>query len=304
MTSPIQETCEIVSGAIIAALDAGTAPWCKPWTGQPGDGMPVNLTTGKAYTGVWNPMILMLAGGRFNGDNRWAGFNQYRQAGNSVRKGEQGTDIFFPMFRCVCGVPIATWSKSCKNGHPLKDDSGKEINRRFGGFDSCTVFNNQQTAAPAPTPVVIDVDPTIGFEAASKAVNRLGARVCHGGSRASYAPASDTIALPEVGSFVSPAHYWATSLHEHAHWTGHASRLNRPGIVAFTGFGTPEYAYEELIAEMGSAFACHHLGIKREGLIENHAAYIASWKKGLTEDPMVVRKAATEAGRILTFLMK
>lgn len=43
----------------------------------------------------------------------------------------------------------------------------------------------------------------------------------------------------------------ATALHELSHSTGHPMRLNRPQ-GAF--FGTEQYAYEELVAEMCSCF--------------------------------------------------
>ena len=100
------------------------------------------------------------------------------------------------------------------------------------------------------------------------------------------------------------ADFWATSLHEHAHWTGHASRLDRPGITDFSGFGSEAYAFEELCAEIGAAFVCKHIGVTRTGLFENHVAYLASWKKKLEDDPSAIRRAIQEAGKIMRHIVK
>ena len=138
---------------------------------------------------------------------------------------------------------------------------------------------------------------------AAALVKGLDAEIRHGGGRAFYNIRQDFIGCPHPGQFNTVADYWATMLHEHAHWSGAESRLNRDGITKFSFFGSETYAYEELVAELGSAFLCHHIGVEREGLLDNHAAYIASWKKRLQEDPMVIRKAATEAGRVMRFLL-
>src|SRR3546814_14482977 len=50
----------------------------------------------------------------------------------------------------------------------------------------------------------------------------------------------------------------SSDLHELTHATGHAKRLNRD---LTNSFGSKDYAREELIAEMGSAFLCAALGI-------------------------------------------
>jgi antirestriction protein ArdC len=295
-SSKIEQTCEKVAAQIIAALDAGVCPWAKTWTGA--GVLPENALTGHVYGGVFNPLVLMLAGSAF-GDNRWAGASQWFKSRNPVKKGETGTGIFFPRFKCsACHVTVGR-GKRCKNGHPIVKTSDKY----FAGFGSSVVFNNQQTRSPLATEGVKEVDPAVGFERAASLVANIDADMRHGGGRAFYSIREDYIMVPEAGQFNTPADYWAVVLHEHAHWSGAKDRLNRKGIVDFSFFGSSEYAHEELVAELGSAFLCHHIGVAREGLMDNHAAYIASWKKKLKEDPMVIRKAATEAGRVMRFLL-
>ena len=292
----IQATCETVAAALIEELDAGVCPWAKPWTG--GGVCPENPITGRTYGGVFNPLVLMLAGSTY-GDSRWAGASQWFKSRNPVRKGQKGTGIFFPRFKCsACHVTVG-YGKRCKKGHPIVKASDKY----FAGFGSSVVFNNQQTKTPLASPDVVAVDPEVGFARASSLIKGLDADIRHGGGRAFYNIRQDFIGCPNPGQFNTVADYWATMLHEHAHWSGAESRLNRSGITDFSFFGSAEYAYEELVAELGSAFLCHHIGVERDGLLGNHAAYIASWKKRLQEDPMVIRKAATEAGRVMRFLL-
>jgi antirestriction protein ArdC len=295
----IQETEQVVAEALIAAIDAGTASgkYEMPWAADAG--VPINATTGRPYAGGFNYFVLACCG-MSHGDNRWAGRSQWYKSKNPVRKDQTPVGIFFPRFTCAnCGSRVG-WGKTCPKGHSVV----KAAEKKFSGWGSATVFNNQQTKNPLPRAEVKDVDPTVGYEAAAKIVENMGATVNHGGGRAFYRPSDDSIQLPEAGSFKTTADYWAVSMHEHAHWTGAKSRLARPGITAFTSFGTEDYAYEELVAEMASAFVCSHIGVKREGLMDNHAAYLASWKRKLTDDPGAVRRAANEAGKAMRYLLK
>jgi antirestriction protein ArdC len=263
--------------------------------------MPVNATTERPYGGIFNPLVLgMVAAGSFDGDNRWAGFGQWKKHSNPVRKGQTGTPIWFPKMACAdCGTPIQPWLKRCRGGHDLT----RKGSTNFVGWGSAQVFNNQQTREPIAKVVIADVDPSVGFEKASALIVNLEADLRHGGGRAYYSPREDYIQMPEAGAFKTSADYWATNLHEHAHWTGHASRLNRKGIVRTDGFRSDDYAFEELVAELASAFMCQHIGIEREGLIEHHAAYLACWKKRLTDEPEALRKAASLAGASMRYMM-
>ena len=73
---------------IITQLQAGTAPWQRPWDAPP-ISMPYNESTGKPYRGG-NVMNLMLAGYT---DPRWLTFNQAKERGYRVNKGEKGSLI-------------------------------------------------------------------------------------------------------------------------------------------------------------------------------------------------------------------
>lgn len=108
------------------------------------------------------------------------------------------------------------------------------------------------------------------------------------GKLAAYDPSWDFVIMPPLEDFqaattpgapagTAEANYWATMWHEVIHWTGHDTRLNRDRHVRW---GDDTYAFEELIAELGSAFLCAQLGVSGE---MQHPSYLDSWCRQLTD---------------------
>ncbi len=108
----------------------------------------------------------------------------------------------------------------------------------------------------------------------------------------------DYIVLPEIEQFGRVSDYYSTSAHEHAHWTGHPSRLARDLVGRF---GSDAYAAEELIAELSAAFTCARLGISAAPR-PDHAAYLASWLRVLRADASAIFTAASKAQAATDFL--
>jgi antirestriction protein ArdC len=133
-------------------------------------------------------------------------------------------------------------------------------------------------------------------------VDRLGLEngLTHGGDSAFYSPARDFISMPPMAAFNSANGYHATLLHESVHATGHKSRLDRDFSKRF---GSESYAFEELVAELGSAMLCAHLGIDGQ-MQENHVAYIANWLTVLKNDKKAILTASAKAQQALDFLTK
>ena len=134
--------------------------------------------------------------------------------------------------------------------------------------------------------------PPLRYKKSAKLLKRLendrALRIAYGEDKAAYRPSSDVVMLPERLQFSAPQpgtgspdgepDYWATLWHEVIHWTGHSSRLDRD---RHRKWGDQIYAFEELIAELGSAFLCAYLGI--EGEVQ-HASYLESWCRALKRD--------------------
>jgi antirestriction protein ArdC len=118
-----------------------------------------------------------------------------------------------------------------------------------------------------------------------------------GGDRAFYVPSLDFVQVPPQPAFFEQINYYRTCLHELTHATGHAKRLARD---LTNGFGSKDYAREELVAEMGSAFLCAALGIMPT---VRHADYIGSWLEVLREDNRAIFRAASAATKGAEWLL-
>lgn len=255
-----------ITNDIIAKLESGTAPWVKPWSVS-ASGTDRNVTTGRAYNGI-NRIVLSMQG---RGSSLWATYNQWNALGVQVQKGEKSTAIVF--FKPVSSTKTNASGESETSSYAL-----------MKGFN---VFNADQTDYEIPA---LDSMPT--FEPSALCESRMaltGAIIRHGGNNAHFTPSTDSITLPHRESFNSIDAYYATAFHELTHWTGTKSRLDRD----LNGrFGNDAYAFEELVAELGSAFLCADHGIN--GQLQ-HADYIASWLRVLKADNKAIFKASALA---------
>jgi antirestriction protein ArdC len=270
----------IISDRIIAQLESGTVPWRKPWTAQ---GEPQNLVSKRAYRGV---NVFLLRGQTFESPY-WLTFRQAQELKGHVRKGEHAT-------------PVVFWKWFEKED----DESGKVRPAPLLRYYS--VFNAVQCdlpagAVPQPEKAPGTVDPIEQCEQVVKAMPKRP-EIRHGGDSAFYRPMTDTVTIPHRNRFSWSAEYYSTLFHELAHATGHASRLNRPGITDLAAFGTEVYSKEELVAEMSAAFLCGHCGIE-QATVPNSAAYIASWLKQLKNDRRLVVHAAAAAQKAADFIL-
>lgn len=276
---------EQVTAQILANLEAGIAPWVKPWSATPGRNLPLNYSSGIPYQGCNVLLLWMATHGRF-AQPHFITFDQARKMGGSVRKGEKNVAY-------ICRV-IELTAKD-------KDDSEKP-GRPFKTLKFFPVFNVEQcerlpvrtfgeTKAPANEG---ERDATIDEFIAATACNYAD----NGGDRAFYRPSTDSVHMPEFAAFKSAAHYYSTAFHELGHWTGAKSRLDRD----FSGrFGTQSYAAEELVAELTSAFLCAEFSI--DGQLQ-HADYIGNWIKLLKDDSKAFFTAASKAQQAADYLRR
>ncbi|MEQ5055415.1 zincin-like metallopeptidase domain-containing protein [Klebsiella michiganensis] len=272
---------QTVTDSIIEALEAGVKPWSCPWKRVPGmSGLPVNYATGVAYSGM-NIMLLWCSASKQGfSDSRWMTYKQSQAAGGQVRKGEHGTTAIF----------YTTLEKE-------KDDGETEHIPMLKTF---TVFNlDQIDGLPATKETRAEV-PAVTFDPLPQAealFSCSGAKIIEKGQNAFLMPATDEIWLPERHLFNDAANFYATGLHELVHWTGAKGRLNREMKGKF---GSEGYAFEELCAELGSAFLMADLGI--EGEVQ-HESYITSWLKALKNDKRYIFRAASAASKAHRYLM-
>ena len=270
---------QTITDSIIAALEAGVKPWSCPWQRVSGmSGLPSNYATSIAYSGM-NIMLLWCSASKQGfSDSRWMTYKQAQAAGGQVRTRERGTTaIFYTTLE--------------------KENAAGEV-EHIPMLKTFTVFNVQQIDGLALTTETVSPEAT--FDPVPQVENLLrksGANIIEKGQNAFFSPSTDEVWLPERHLFPDAANFYATGLHELIHWSGGKKRLNREMKGKF---GSADYAEEELIAELGSAFLMADLGI--EGEVQ-HESYIASWLKELKNDKRYIFKAVSAASKAHRYLM-
>jgi antirestriction protein ArdC len=277
-----------VTNRIISELEAGRFPWLQPWgrPGGTGPALPRNALTGRGYSGV-NVLILWGAviehGYPAQG---WLTFRQALDAGGCVRKGEHGTTVVY----ADRFTPEAEKEKSRQTGEEAK---AVPFLKRFTVFNvaQCDGLREGLATDPEPLPEreIIPI--------AEEVITASGVDVRVGGDKAYYVLSRDFVAVPPQPAFYDQINYYRTCLHELTHATGHPTRLNRDQSGSF---GSKDYAREELIAEMGSAFLCAALGIVPT---VRHADYLGAWLDVLREDNRAIFRAASAASKAADWLL-
>jgi len=277
-----------VTARIISELETGRVPWVQPWgrVGGTGPALPRNALTARSYSGV-NVLILWGAVIEHGWPSQsWLTFRQAIEAGGAVRKGEHGTTVVY----ADRFTPEAEKARAVEKGGDAKTIP---FLKRFTVFNvaQCEGLRPGLAADPVPLPEREIVPVAESVIAASGVDFRIG------GNCAFYAPGEDYVQVPPQPAFFEQINYYRTCLHELTHATGHSARLDRK---LTTAFGTKDYAREELVAEMGSAFLCAALGIVPT---VRHADYLASWLEVLREDSRAIFRAASAASKAADWLL-
>ena len=282
---------------IIEQLKEGTAPFQKPW--KPGErSLPENLVTSRRYSGGNSLYLQVAALRRGFADPRWATYRQIAAAGGHVRRGQKGTQILF--FSSNKVEPAKD-----DQGNPKLTDSGEPVYTRRERprpvIRTYTVFNAEQTGGLPSRPPATPPPEWQAHSAADAIIETSGVAVSHqAGDRAYYNVRTDQVVIPEAGQFATAGKYYQTALHELGHATGHPSRLNRATLGK--KFGSPEYAKEELRAEISAMMTGEKIGLGHDP--RHGTDYIASWIKALEDDPREIYRAAADADRMSRYLME
>jgi antirestriction protein ArdC len=278
-----------ITDKIIAELETGRVPWVQPWgtaAAKAPLAMPKNASTGRRYSGV-NVLILwdaVVARG-FAGQS-WLTFRQALGLGGNVRKGEHGTTVVY----ADRFVPDDERKRAERDG----DEPGAiPFLKRFTVFNCQQCENLPEALTVAPAPVRTDLI----LPEVDALIRATGIDFRIGGDQAFYAPGPDYVQVPPPEAYFEPINWHRTALHECGHAVGHPSRLNRD--LSGT-FGSKKYAFEELIAEMTSAFVCASLGIVPT---VRHADYLGSWLTVLREDDRAIVRSASAASKAADYLL-
>jgi antirestriction protein ArdC len=139
----------------------------------------------------------------------------------------------------------------------------------------------------------------------TKFIYNTSANIYHEGDKAYYRPSNDQIVLPVQEDFKNTEeasaeqNYYGTLFHELTHWTGNTNRLDR--LKQKTS--REDYAFEELIAELGATFLNVHFGIESTPRAD-HAKYLKAWLQALENDNGLIFRASAKAGQAFDYLEK
>jgi HK97 family phage prohead protease len=279
----LDEVYKSITVKLIDAIEkADGDKWEAPW--RKNSAFPKNPTNSNRPYSNTNLLFLMFAQEE-KGYKKplWATYKQWEKAGGQVRRGEKGTGILVPRV--------------------FKGKEDADGNKKAGGvyYTVATLFNVDQIDGVDVSKLEEDIPKLSESQRITQletAIKEIGAKITEATQdRAFYRPSTDEIVMPRFEDFKSPLDFYATQAHEMMHWTGHTSRLNRPNMNAF---GTEAYAYEELVAEIASAFfmAAHGLSAEPQ---PQHAKYLASWLKRLKSDPDALQKAVQDAQKATNY---
>lgn len=308
---------------LIKRMEEMQKDWHKGWIGGGSMfGLPQNIS-GRTYEGS-NAFLLFLHTAE-NGYKApvYMTYGQLYKEGAHVLKGEKA-------------VPVFKWGFSIKDKDGKKvteeefdnmtDDEKKECKRRpflkiYPEFNidqtNMSEVNKEKYDAVVSQFRKTDVPTITDGMYVNKAIDRMMEKqewVCkiqydREEKGAYYSPAKDIVVLPTKAQFrIHPddpeecfkdgQEYYGTALHEMAHSTGHPSRLDRLKPAAF---GSPEYAKEELVAELTSAMVGNTLGFDRR-ISDNNVAYLQNWTSALRKEPkfiVTVMADVNKASRII-----
>ena len=318
---------------MIEKIQSFQGNWKKPWF-MPGTTLPPQNLSGRHYNGG-NSLMLMLQAEKMGYDIPvWGTFdritnlntvkdkhgnvfyerdeNGFKKPQVTINKGEKSFPVFLTTFTVV--------DPKTKEKIPYDDyrNLSKEDQSKYKVFPKLQVFNvfnvagqtniaetrpelyeklKSLTASQIEHQGDLNSDPVIDkmiddnlFFCPIKQVK---------GDNAYYSPTRDEIVVPTREQFVDGEAFATNTLHECAHATGAKSRLDRiqPGQT----FGSPEYAKEELTAELSAALIASQHGLTKH-VKSDSAAYLKSWLGSLQQGPDFLKTVLSEVKHCTSML--
>ena len=200
-----------VSARIVAELEAGAAPWVKPWSATAGANTPCNAVTNRPYSGC-NVVLLWMAQAAGYRTPRFLTFKQALELGGNVRKGEHGTKVYFV--------------KQLQVRDQGADDGSST--RLIPMMREYTVFNVDQ-CENLPDSIITGKpirvrNPDTRDELADAFLHATGADIREGHGEACYVPSRDFISMPAFAGFKGADHFYNVAFHEIDALDRHTSR--------------------------------------------------------------------------------
>lgn len=316
---------------MIEKIEAIEQDWKKPWFTDGAMQWPRNLD-GRNYNGMNSLMLILHCEkegykypvfctfdkvGALNYSRTKDGFKPLMDAqGNklpmvTVRKGEKSFPVFIITFTCVHAMD---GSKIKYEDYKKLSENEKAEYKVYPKYNVYNVFNIEQTNMKEARPELFEKyiadfstekpqasEPQFRFSPVDKMIQE-NLWICPikqvRGNDAYYSISKDHIVVPEFGQFFSGESFYSNLFHEMAHSTGAEKHLNR---IKPSAFGSPEYAREELVAELTAAMVAQFYGMDKH-IKEDSAAYLKCWLKSLKEEASFIKTILMDVKRASAML--
>lgn len=306
----------IVNELILEKIKTGQElpPWKKSWANK-ADIPAQNFVTKKPYTGS-NSVILNVLLGSVMPTPYYVTFNQVKELGGKVKEGAKSVPLVYYNF--VHSLKDFS-DEPAKEAQLLKKIDGRMIKRKRPKKDIILSKANYAGVAVSEANIkylgldddeyiskgflryyrVFNIADTTGIEyEVPKGQNKTKKEridiaeaivksfkdkpeILTDNKKAYYKPKEDKIWVPEIHEFDTAEEYYSTLFHELIHCTLHESRLNRQKDYEKKE-NEAQYAFEELIAELGASYLCGLAGILEVTHI-NQASYLKGWYEKLVK---------------------
>lgn len=306
---------DLFAEMMIEKIESIREDWKKPWFMEGALQWPRNLA-GREYNGMNAFMLFLLCEKEGYKIPRFCTFDCVQRLNKpdkdgkelprvSVLRGEKSFPVMLTTFTCI---HKETKEKIKHDDYKkLSEDEKKDYNV-YPKMQVFRVFNIEQTNLREARPELwekLEAEnsrPKIGdgerFSFAPvDTMIRENLWICpirplHQND-AYYSISKNEIVVPEKEQFREGESFYGTLFHEMIHSTGAESVLDR---FKPASFGSPEYAREELVAELGSALVAQRYCMMKY-IKEDSCAYLKGWLDKLKESPQFIKTTLLDVKR-------
>jgi len=285
---------------VATAMQKDSYKWKKSWIEA---GSPFNYSTGDTYSGVNFLSLNFAMIDKGYKHNQWLTFKQLKTLGGDIKNNSWNYIYKFGRVNVVDD-----------NKKPVVDSKGKQKSRNY--FRCFVVYNIENTTLEPNVALMQKKSTQYSVDTIEAFIDRVynndvniktdSTNGCY------YSPSHDWVHMVNKKNFIdtehanATEHYYSVLFHELVHATGHEKRLNRFENTKSMKFleGKSHYAYEELVAELGSMLFASKYNLSVESTVrEDHIAYLQSWIKALRSEDgtKLLTSAAAKASKAFTY---
>ena len=297
-----KDTLKEFVGTVVNEMIHNNDNWVKMF-GDENTLPATNAVTQAKYKGINYWMLGATTLKKKYSNNIWATYKQWATVNAQVVKGSKGTTIVYykpPVYKNKKTGQVITTSSFQIDGN---------VERVTGPLlTAATVFNAAQVDLSESKYKLPSKNTTqYSIKNIDKFVTDTGVKIIFDDETSCYYQESkDLINMTPKNKFKDTSdadatqHYYATLFHELTHAPKHKSRLDRRN--QFEDDSRKSYAYEELVAELGSILLSQHFN-QTKTVRENHAQYLNSWIKALQKDFTFLTSAAQKASAAVEYYL-